>query len=321
MSIQTRLPLEPENRAPDTPQIYVASSLTHLDRAGIRLVKDECDIINNAIVEMSAEASDRWEVRVHVPAVWSAPSPTDTRGAEEIYRFNSGLVFCDCDALIIHGHQGGSMGAGQEFGWAEQLGLPILYLYYKGEPVSRQLAGTPAFLETCQFESPIELREAVRNFIRHWRSVIQDGPRRRRSLALRYEAVRIGLKVAWDSQPAKHKETSALSRLPDRRIEELLERPERLAFAPLEQLVGLASALGLELGRLLLPIALPELRADQLRVLFAAEAEHGWTAHDTEQVAEFARLQLARGGTMRFPLNTIDDWARLYEAWNRGPDR
>ncbi|MGH2827081.1 MAG: ImmA/IrrE family metallo-endopeptidase [Actinomycetota bacterium] len=304
MSTQAQLPLEPEKEGPDTPQVYVASSLTHLNRAGIRLVRDECDIINNAIVDISRETSDPWQVRVHVPAVWSAPSASDTRGAEEIYRLNSSLVFCDCDALIVHGYEGGSMGAGQEFAWADQLGLPILYLYYKGEPVSRQLAGTPAFLETCGYDGPVELRDAVRDFIRRWRPVIEDGPRRRRSLARRYEPMRIALRMAWNRQLTKHQEISALSRLSERRIDELLERPERLAVAPLDRLVGLATAVGLELGHLLLPAALPELGTTQVRALFAAEPStvghrtrpSGWQTSPASSWCEGARgvFRLAR---------------------------
>jgi hypothetical protein len=318
MGVQTKLQLDPEGERPPTPQVYVASSLTHLDRAGIRLVRDECDIICQAVTEATREAEDQWEARVHVPVVWSAPSTSDTRSPREIYRINSDIVFCHCDALIVHGFHGGSMGAGQEFAWADQLGIPVLYLHHQGEPVSRQLAGTPAFLELVEFDGPVELREAVKDFVRRWRPAISDGPRRRKSLRLRYEVLRTALREAWQVSSINRREVASLSRLTEDRIEELLNAPERLALVPLDRFIGLVTALGLQPSEVLGATPLPDLEAHQLRALFAAEAENSWAEEVTRELLTFARLELAKGGIRRFPLSSIDDWVTLHEIWKRG---
>lgn len=82
--------------------------------------------------------------------------------------------------LIVIGYRGGSLGAGQEFGWASALRIPILYLRPKGDPLSRQIEGTPADTEFAEFESIEELKAAVVAFVRSRRTAIEDHPRRLR---------------------------------------------------------------------------------------------------------------------------------------------
>jgi hypothetical protein len=316
---QLRLPVaavSPEDS--DTPLVYVASALTHLDEEGRQLVEAWCHIIQEKVVEVSGEADQKWRLRVHLPIAWSAPwNEQDDRSAEEIYEQNARIVREEADALIVLGYGGGSLGAGQEFAWASAVRLPILYLQNKGQPMSRQIAGTPADLETAEFDTPEDLVDAVATFLRRNRGVIEDGPRRRRNRAAEFARLAAVIRGAWEGiGDYRRDEACGLSRLHRRRIEELLE-PVTLATASLGEVAALTAALGIDLGRALSPAALPDLDAAQLAALRTAAAEYEWTGPTALELLRDARLELAKGGVRRFPLASPEDWARFKEAKGR----
>lgn len=317
---QMRLPVTdrgPED--PNTPLVYVASALTHLDGEGRQLVEAWCHIIQKTVVDVSGEADRKWRLRVHLPIAWSAPwNELDDRSPDEIYEQNARIVREEADALIVLGYGGGSLGAGQEFVWASMVRLPILYLGTRGQPMSRQIAGTPADLETAEFESSEDLVDAVAGFLRRNRGVIEDGPRRRRNRAAEFTQLAAVIRSAWDNLgDHRRDEISAQSRLSRRRIEELAE-PIGLSTASLGEVAAFTAALGIDIGRALSPAALPDLDASQLAALRSAADESEWSGSLTLELLRDARLELAKGGVRRLPLASPEDWALFREAKGRG---
>lgn len=310
---QLRLTLfddEPHPPPSDAPQVYVASPLTGLTSEARQTVLAWCHIVESAIDEATRGAANPWLVRVHVPARLSAPWGEDGRTDADVYNLNSTTLCTDTDALVVIGYHGGSMGAGQEFEWACNRGIPILYVTSKGDPISRQVRGAPAELTTIEFESPDELRDATTAFLRRCRRTIEDGPRRRASLRLRLTPVVAELRVAWKALPVhRQREVAAIARLHPRRIATVLGDP--LALAALSAGRTLALAAALRICFLPPPLALPELQLEQLRALFNAQAEYDWSDALALELANAARLELARGGVRRFRLTTIDDWHRF----------
>jgi hypothetical protein len=316
---QLRFPVTvPGSDDPDTPLVYVASALTHLDTEGRQLVEAWCHIIRDSVVEVSGESEQHWRLRVHLPIAWSAPwNDQDDREAEDIYEQNARIVREQADALIVLGFGGGSLGAGQEFAWACAVRLPILYLRNRGQPMSRQIAGTPADLETAEFETPEDLVDAVSMFLRRNRGVIQDGPRRRRNRAAEFTQLAVEIRAAWDALgDHRRDEISGLSRLHPRRINELLD-PAVLATAALGEVAALTAALGFDMARALSPALLPDLDAGQLAALRTAASEYEWSGPATLELLRDARLELAKGGIRRLPLASPEDWARYREAKGR----
>ena len=256
-------------------------------------------------MEASEESSQRWRLRPYTPITWSAPGPSDERSPDEIYTLNTTKVWEEADALIVLGFGGGSLGAGQEFGWAAALRLPILYLREKGAPMSRQIEGTPCDLTVVEFDSAEALHAAVAQFVRDQRRVIEDNARRRRDRMLQFWTLATGMAEAWERlNEAERQEISGIARLHRRRIDDLLKRPLALAAASLDELGALASALGLDLGRMLSPSPLPELAPAQLGALATAAAEYEWDGKETLRLQQAARLELAKGGVRRLPLST-----------------
>lgn len=316
---QLHLPVTgPAPEDPGTPLVYVASALTHLDGEGRKLVQAWCHIIQDTVVEASGEAEQKWGLRVHLPIAWSAPwNGEDDRSPEEIYEQNARIVREQADALIVLGYGGGSLGAGQEFAWASSVRLPILYMRNKGQRISRQIAGTPADLETAEFETPEDLVDAVGSFLRRNRGVIEDGPRRRRNRVAEFSQLAAAIRAGWEGLgDHRRDEISGLSRLHRRRIEEILQ-PAVLATASLGEVAALASALGIDLGRAVSPAALPDLDAAQLAALRTAVAEYEWSGSTTLNLLRDARLELAKGGVRRLALVSPEDWAQFKGAKSR----
>lgn len=160
---------------------------------------------------------------------------------------------------------GGSLRAGQELVWASTVRLPILYLRNKGQPMSRQIAGTPADLDTAEFEAPGSLVEAVAAFLRQNRGgSSRTGPAGAGTARPRFTYLGAMIRAAWRGL-ANHgwEEISGRSRLHRRRIEELAE-PIGLSTASLGEVTALTAGLGIDIGRALSPAALPDLDASQL---------------------------------------------------------
>jgi hypothetical protein len=306
-----------ENEDPGAPLIYVASALSHLDEQGRQLVDAWSHTIRDAVVEASEDSSQRWRLRPYTPITWSAPGPGDERSPEEIYDLNTAKVWEETDALIVLGYAGGSLGAGQEFAWAAALRLPILYVQEQGTPISRQIQGTPCDLTVEKFDSAEALHAAVSRFVRDHRRVIEDNARRRRDRVLRFSALATGMTEIWGRfSDAERQEVSGIARVHRRRIDDLLQRPLALAAASLDELIALASALGLDLGRLLSP-PLPDLEPAQLGALATAAAEYEWDGKETLRLLQAARVELAKGGVRRLPLSTPEDWKRFQSTLAR----
>lgn len=296
---------------PPETHIYVASALTAIEPSDREEISRRCEIIDRTIIERSGTRGRPW--RVHLPVLWSAPRPTDTRTPTEIYQTNRKHVR-RAAGLILLGDHGGSLGAGQEFAWAVARRLPVFVIHPEGTPLSRQIGGTPAQMCIRQASSDSDLRDAVTRWVADWGAAVESRARSGTGeLIIAFRAadrLRAALTASDDSLEA----IAATAGMSVERINELFD-PEALLDGSVSELVAISGALGLEAGEALNQHPPPELSPNQRRGLVTAAQEYEWTPPQILQVEARARLELARGGVRRLPLTAVQDWvsfARRY---------
>jgi len=305
----TTIEVQPE-ACLDLPKVYLACPLTGLPRAARRQIKSDVVAVQRAVeaVTVGDRVDDeRWPVSVYAPIEHTAPWKRDGLSAEQVYRTNLDEIHTS-DALIVLGENGASAGVGQELEWAIRVGIPILYLS-AGPDVSRQIQGTPAFLQAQSYNNDTRTLEShVKNFMRLSRPMILDGPRRRELRLLRYEAVTKRLRAAWETCP-KPTEVAAQVRVDIRYLELALSDPVLVSVMPAATLISLAHeldvALTSHLPQRLLVLPVPALRA----LLAAAEAD-GWPDEDVERLMIHGRAASERNAGI--DLRTISGWRSLH---------
>ena len=301
-----------EDLGPESPLVYVAMPLSHLNTPEERqLVQSNAFIIGKAIREQTREAADPWPVRVHSPITWTAPWSNDNLEPDDVYRHNTEILWEDADALIILGIKGASLGAGQELAWACALHRPILYLYPEGTNVSRQLRGAASEhdIEVVSYATPDELHDTVGRWLSARRHVIDDGPRRRRSQALRFATLTAAFDTKWQALPLEEQaHIVRTTRIAPGRITRIFSNPLALAAASAAELAALGGAMGIDAAGALLGRGLPDLQPQQRAALANAAEEFGWGPREALELESAARLELARGGIRRLPLASIEDW-------------
>ena len=288
---------------PET-HIYVASALTALDPAQRSTLSKRCEIIDRTIVETTATAGTPWEV--HLPVLWSAPTPDDQRLPRQIYELNRSHVR-RASGLVLLGDHGGSLGAGQEFAWAVARRLPVLVILGPGTTLSRQIAGTPAQMYVRSAGSDEQLRQVVSQWIAEWAPAVESRARSgtgERIIAIR-AAERLGR--AFGTSADSIEAISAVAGLSPERVVELCE-PEALLDGSVSELIALSRALGLEAGETLNPVPIPELSSSQRSGLATAAQEYDWDPAQILQVESRARLELAKDGVRRLSLSSVQDW-------------
>jgi hypothetical protein len=293
----------------ELPLVYVASALSHLSRTDRQLLDAWCEVISTATIEATAGAEVPWDVRLHAPIQWSAPWLGDRLESAAIYEMNARLVR-EASAVFVLGYAGGSLGSGQELAWATALQTPVLLLTPRDDPISRQIQGTPADIEVAQFEKAAQLRELVSDYLRKRRHSINNHHQRIQSWRVMYTPTCHALADALADVPeSKRHELSATSRL-EARINELVSEPLALAGASMSELVALSSALRVDLA-VTMSGRLPELNSREEEVLASTASEMDWTPDETLALARSARLERARGGIRRLPLESREGWLRL----------
>jgi hypothetical protein len=294
----------------DVPKVYVACPLTGLAQRARRQIDSDVVAIKRAVeaVTVGERVDDeRWPVSVYAPIEHTAPWNRDKLSAELVYRTNLNEVHTS-DALIVLGEHGASAGVGQELEWAIRLGIPILYLT-AGRNVSRQIRGTPAFLQAQSYNNDTRTLEShVKNFMRLWRPMILDGPRRRESRRLRYEAVTKRLRAAWETCP-KPTDVAAQVRVDIRYLELALSDPVLVSVMPAETLISLAHELDVTLTSHS-PLRLVVLPVPALRALLAAAEADGWPDQDVERLIVHGRAASERNADV--DLTTISGWRSLH---------
>jgi hypothetical protein len=305
------MPVDPSPSRGGEAQLYLACPLTRHTKSTARSVASEVDIIKHAVEAVTGldrTADEKWPVAIYAPIDHSAPWKADELDPVAVYRQNLSKVH-GSDALIILAEKGGSAGIGQELEWATRLGLPTLFLS-PDKAVSRQIRGTPAFVTTHTYADPEQLREHVINFMRRWKPVIIDGPRRRSSRRLRFEAITLRLRGGWQQAPNRTNIAEQL-RVDFGYLELALSEPAYVATMPTDTLIALARELAVPLQSLesrtqaMLPVP-------QLRALMAAAAEDGWADDEIQRLLVAGHAAL-RSGTDR-NLETLDAWRQLHQG-------
>lgn len=302
------LPIQ-ENTSDELPRVYLACPLTGLTAAAQRQIEADVAIIKQAVereTKLDRLAGDSWPVTVYAPINHTPPWKEDGLPPAAVYRQNLGAVH-DSDALIVVAEKGGSAGVGQELEWATRLGLPIAYLT-AGTHVSRQIAGAPAFISPQSYnKNPEVLEDHVKNFLRRWKPMILDGPRRRASRLVRFEPITLRLRGAWQSC-ANPTEVAAQVRVDINYLELALSDPRYVAVMPMDTLLALGHQLGVSL-RSLEPGPSFALPVPALRALMAAAGEDGWSDDVVQRLIYEGRSSIECGdGT---DLTTISSWRTL----------
>ena len=291
--------------------VYVASALTALSTEQRSEISRRCEIIDQTIVGSSGRYDAPWTV--HLPVLWSAPGPGDTRSAREIYHLNRDQVR-RASGLVLLGDHGGSLGAGQEFAWALARRLPVLVLLVDSERLSRQIEGTPARMVVRRVTNDDELRAVVAAWVAEWGPAVESVARS--GTGERIIAIRAAerLRDAFDTSSHSVYAIASVAGLTPARIAELLT-PDALLDGSVSELIALSRALGLTAGEALNPVPIPELSRNQRSGLAVAAEEYEWAPSQILRIESRARLELARGGVRRFPLSSVQDWvtfARRY---------
>lgn len=295
----------------DLPLIYIASALSSLDEGGQKLIDAWCHAMKDAIFEASSEFGGPPRVRCHAPVDLSAPWKGEFKKNDDVYDLNFGTVI-ESDGLIAVGHQGGSFGGGQEMGWATNLRMPVFYVHYANDKISRQVLGTPTDIEFYAFSTTDDLAQAVRRFIKERYHRIAAHQRARKSRALTFALPLARLRQAWrDLDSDSRKASCAVAAVHARQAELMLGNTSALAVTSLDVTVALAAALGLDPGTLFETSPLPELSQAELHAFRTAVREHELDSVEAFQLQIDARLELARGGTRRFNLTSPEDWIRF----------
>jgi hypothetical protein len=297
-----------ESSTDEMPLIYVACPLTNLSTVGRQSICATVDNIKLRIEHLTVAdrvAAEQWPVAVYAPVEHSAPWKEDGRSPADIYELNLGQVL-DADAMIVLGDRTvTAAGVGQEIEWAVRAGLPILYLT-PGAAVSRQISGTPARLEVADFGSDMDtLRLRLDGWLRVNRTLIEDGPRRRRDRQLQYAAITSRLRDAWRTVPDP---TSAAARcnLHPSLVDSLLRDPARVALMPSEWLERLTAELGVPKS-----MSGPQLRIRAVRAWLSYTASAGLDDAAAERLRLFALADVARDPRCDF--DTPAAWRRLAE--------
>jgi len=299
-----------QHRVDDRPSIYLACPLTGLTAAVQRQIESDVVIVRQAIereTELDRLSVETWPVAVYAPINHTPPWKEDGLPPIEVYRRNLDAVH-NADALIVLAERGGSAGVGQELEWASRLGLPIAYVT-ASPVVSRQIAGSPAFISASSYnKDPATLESKIRNFMRLWKPVILDGPRRRASRQMRFEPITLRLRGAWQSC-RNSTEVAAQIRVDLNYLELMLSDSRYVAMMPTDTLLALAHALDVPLAGLEQP-SLVMLPIPFMRSLMAAAAEDGWQDDVVQRLIYEGRAAIDRSDTV--DLRTVTAWRVLH---------
>jgi hypothetical protein len=296
----------------ELPQVYIACPLTGLPAPAQRQIRSDIETVKHAIEAAThgdRVADERWPLRLYAPIDKTAPWLDDGLTPDEVYRTNITEVH-NSDALVVVAEKGGSTGIGQELEWAVRLGIPVLYLS-PSDDISRHVRGTPGFVSAQSYGGdPVTLAAHVTNFLHRWRPMVLDGPRRRSSKRLRYQAITARLHAAWVSC-ANPTLVAAQVRVDLRYLRLALGDPLLVSAMPTETLISLAHELGVDLTNHS-PATVLALPGGHLRALVAAAEEAGWSDAEIEEAVVRGRAALAAGSEI--DLRTVTAWSQLHKG-------
>jgi hypothetical protein len=302
-----RLDDQPETQ----PRLYLACPLTGLGPAVRRQIEADVAIVKHAILNethLDRIDAETWPLSVYAPIEHTSPWKNDGLAATDVYRRNLRMVH-DSDALIVLAEKGGSAGVGQETEWASRLGLPIAFLC-AGPAISRQIAGCPGLILVQSYnKDAATLEDIVKNFVRRWKPVILDGPRRRASRIARFEPMTLRLRGAWQSC-RNRTDVAAQIRVDVEYLELTLSDPRYVAVMPTDTIIALSRELNVPLGGLDRrgTFALP---VPMLRALIAVAAEDGWADDVIEALIYDGRAAIEEADPL--DLKTVGGWRSLRE--------
>lgn len=312
-------PLDLDGFGPDSggpiPTLYLACALSHIDEDTRQQLEPIIEIVKLAIRDCTASSEEPWQLSLYAPIEHSAPWNRPALDPTDVYDINAERLWAKTDGLVLFGHGGGSYGGGQEFGWATALRLPVLYVapVHAGKEtaqISRQIAGTPVDLTICEYGNPQHLASEVRNWVRSRRTVLESRARQRADRPYKHGHLHQVVQQRWTELSHADRASAIMeSGLHPSRVEALLTNVYAWAAASLEEVVTLATALGLSFGAR--GNQLPELTNRQRASLATAAAECHWPADNVLELEAAARRELARGGVRRLSLNTPQNWIDL----------
>jgi hypothetical protein len=312
-------PVEPTGRV--SVSVYVATPLSGLPREDQRQLESWCANLRDAVV-LEIQQGEGWDIHLHIPIEVSPPWVEDNRTASDIYDLNTAAVWSDADGLILFAYKGGSLGAGQELAWACGLRMPVLMLHLDGVLISRQMRGTEevhAHMEIAAFKNVPELRSVVTNWLRRHRVELEAHQRRRQLQRGRIAGLQQVLKQSWQ---AVERDDDAgaleLASMSERRVERLVDDPDALLLASVDEVLALASALDLDVGAAMTDSRRRPLESRELMALRQVAREEEWTGARVAELVSHAQKEVAAGATRRMSLGSQDGWIELERRMEAG---
>ena len=303
MSEQQSLKFDAPTSDPVT--AYLASGLTGLNEDQLTIV----ELVSGLVADFCAEAG----VLVHQPVLHTHPKDHDDLEANQVHDADFAKVI-DSDVIIAIGDFA-SWGAGKELAWAERLRSPVLMLLREDLRVSRLVEGTSADIEIKRWRFHSDIREVWTTYFTKRKAQIEENRRLRYARHQLWSPTLETIRSAYDQlDQAKRAEVAAISRLTQRRVDEMLTSPLALAHASLDEVQALSSALELPTATVMPGGNLPALPPRALSALAIAAELQGWDGREAVSLLQRATTELAKGGTRRLSFNEPAAWIDLHRG-------
>ncbi len=245
--------------------------------------------MSGLVAEFCSEAG----VIVHQPVLHTHPKDHDGLSPAEIHDADF-LKVIESDVVIAIGDFA-SWGAGKELAWAERLRTPVLMLLREDRTVSRLVAGTSADIEVVKWRFHDDIREAWTTYFVKRKAQLEDHRRLRSARTNLWSAPLTTIRTAYEhlDGPARE-EVAAVSRLTQRRIDEILISPLTLAQASLDEAQALVNALELPSVTAAPGENPPSLAPRSLSALATASELQCWAGREAMELLQQATTELAK---------------------------
>lgn len=282
------------------------------------------EILPEVALRAAALANLGLRPSMHIPSAWQV----DDRDAVTIHDMDVN-AFEHAAGLIVVEEQG-SCGTGVNSSWAREAALPILLLHPRGGPAaSPLLAGQPGLITVAEYRDDdgslaVDLVDAFVAWFRDAGLYLADAERRRANTMFRMIGLQVALVQAWAQLDVTSRAVAAATaRLAPRRVNALLQSLPALSSASGVELLGLGTALGVDVGRWLsssptvparpTPATRRRLTQREREALLVAQARQGWSDVVVRALEQAATAERRSAVARRFRLDTVTGWEILHQ--------
>ena len=303
MSEQQTLTFDAPSDDPVT--AYLASGLTSLNEDQITIV----ELVSGLVAGFCSEAG----VVVHQPVLHTHPKDHSDLTPSEVHDADFVKVITS-DVIIAIGDFA-SWGAGKELAWAERFRTPVLMLLRKDHQVSRLVEGTSADIKIAEWRFHDDIREVWTTYFVQRKAQLEDHRRLRSARIHLWSPTLRTIRSVYDLlDKTERTEVAAISRLTQRRVNEIVSSPQSIAHASLDELQALVAALELPSAILLPGGNPPRLPSRSMSALATAAELQEWDGRQVVELQQRAAAELAKSGTRRLSFNDPAAWIDFHHG-------